>query len=145
MRYQRHSSYKEGSNRIFAIRLERFCGPVAISPPIADHDVIKLVNTAMPECNGQCRRGDLVMRTVISDAPPPRRLHWQAALTYSPYQSLSPVIWQHRFVSEMPMTSWSCGAKLRLTEFGANTARGRRARAVSKTITYSRCASSSSA
>jgi len=80
------------------------------------------------------------MRTVISDAPPPRRLHWQAALTYSPYQSLSPVIWQHRFVSEMPMTSWSCGAKLRLTEFGANTARGRRRRAVSKTITYSRCA-----
>jgi hypothetical protein len=88
--------------------------------------------------------GGLVMRTVISDAPSPRRLHWQAALTYSPYQSLSPVIWQHRFVSEMPMTSWSCGAKLRLTEFGANTARGRRRRAVSKTITYSRCASSSS-
>jgi hypothetical protein len=54
------------------------------------------------------------MRTVSSAALPPH-LHWQAAFTIQTYQTLSPVVWQHAFVSDTPMTNWSGCAGLLLT------------------------------
>ena len=40
------------------------------------------------------------MRTAISTAAPPRHLRWQAAFTTKAYQTLSPVVWHHAFVSD---------------------------------------------
>lgn len=60
------------------------------------------------------------MRSVILDAAMPRPLRWQAALTNKPYQALSPVIWQHRFISDKPMTNWTCGVRLSLIELNGN-------------------------
>ena len=56
------------------------------------------------------------MRTTIIAASP-RPLHWQAAFTMKTYsaQVLSPVVWQHVFVSETPMTNWYGGSSLFLT------------------------------
>lgn len=53
--------------------------------------------------------------TVIAASPQP--LHWQAALTMKAYtaQILSPVVWQHVFVSDTPMKSWCGGSSLFLT------------------------------
>ena len=52
------------------------------------------------------------MRTAVSNAASPRRLHWQAAFTTKNYQASSPVFWQHVFVSDTPMTNWSGGSSL---------------------------------
>ena len=49
------------------------------------------------------------MRTAISTAAPPRHLRWQA------YQTLSPVVWHHAFVSDTHMTNWRGGSNLFLT------------------------------
>jgi hypothetical protein len=55
------------------------------------------------------------MRTDISTAAPPRHLRWQAAFTIQAYQTLSPVIWHHAFVSDTQMTNWCGGRDLILT------------------------------
>ena len=55
------------------------------------------------------------MRTAISTAAPPRRLRWQAALTIKGYQTLSPVVWHHAFVSDTNMTNWRGGSDRFLT------------------------------
>jgi hypothetical protein len=52
------------------------------------------------------------MRTVISNAAAPRRLHWQAAFTIKPYRTLTPIVWQHAFMSDRRMTNWSGGSDL---------------------------------
>jgi hypothetical protein len=61
---------------------------------------------------GHLTRGGLVMRTAISIAAPPRRLRWQAAFTIKGYQTLSPVVWHHAFVSDTNMTNWRGGSEL---------------------------------
>jgi hypothetical protein len=55
------------------------------------------------------------MRTAISTAAPPRHLRWQAAFTTNAYQTLSPVVWHHAFVSDTNMTNWRGGSDLFLT------------------------------
>ena len=55
------------------------------------------------------------MRTAISTAAPPRHLRWQAAFTIKAYQTLSPVVWHHAFVSDTNMTNWRGGSDLFLT------------------------------
>ena len=55
------------------------------------------------------------MRTAISTAAPPRHLRWQAAFTIKAYQTLSPVVWHHAFVSDTRMTNWCGGSDLFLT------------------------------
>jgi len=55
------------------------------------------------------------MRTAISTAAPPRRLRWQAALTIKGYQTSSPVVWHHAFVSDTNMTNWRGGSDRFLT------------------------------
>ena len=55
------------------------------------------------------------MRTAVSTAAPPRRLRWQAAFTIKAYQTLSPVVWHHAFVSDTHMTDWCGGSDLFLT------------------------------
>jgi hypothetical protein len=55
------------------------------------------------------------MRTAISTAAPPRHLRWQAAFTIKAYQTLSPVVWHHAFVSDTHMTNWRGGSDLFLT------------------------------
>ena len=59
--------------------------------------------------------GGLVMRTAVSTAAPPRHLRWQAAFTIKAYQTLSPVVWHHAFVSDTHMTNWCGGSDLFLT------------------------------
>jgi hypothetical protein len=54
------------------------------------------------------------MRTAVCYAASPRRLPWQAAFTTNPHQASSPVVWQHVFVSDIPMTNWSAGSSLLL-------------------------------
>ena len=61
---------------------------------------------------GHLTRGGLVMRTAIPIAALPRRLRWQAAFTIKPYQTLSPVVWHHAFVSDTNMTDWRGGSEL---------------------------------
>ena len=56
--------------------------------------------------------GGLVMRTAISSAALPRHLRWQAAFTIKAYQTLSPIIWHHAFVSDTHMTNWRGGSDL---------------------------------
>jgi hypothetical protein len=58
--------------------------------------------------------GGLVMRTA-TPAAPPRHLRWQAAFTIKAYQTLSPVVWHHAFVSDTGMTNWRGGSDLFLT------------------------------
>jgi hypothetical protein len=55
------------------------------------------------------------MRTAISTAAPPRHLRWQAAFTIKAYQTLSPVVWHHAFVSDTNMTNWRGGSDRFLT------------------------------
>jgi hypothetical protein len=55
------------------------------------------------------------MRTAISSAAAPRRFHWQAAFTTKPYRTLTPIVWQHAFVSDRRMTNWSGGSDLLLS------------------------------
>jgi hypothetical protein len=57
----------------------------------------------------------LVMRTASSTEAPPHRLRWQAAFTIKAYQTLSPVVWHHAFVSDTNMTNWRGGSDLFLT------------------------------
>jgi hypothetical protein len=52
------------------------------------------------------------MRTAISTAAPPRHLHWQAALAIKAYQTLTPLVWHHTFVSDTHMTNWCGGSDL---------------------------------
>lgn len=52
------------------------------------------------------------MRTAVSNAESPRHLQWQAAFTPKSYQTLSPVVWQHAFVSDTRMTNWFGGSSL---------------------------------
>ena len=54
------------------------------------------------------------MRTA-TPAAPPRHLRWQAAFTIKAYQTLSPVVWHHAFVSDTHMTNWRGGSDLFLT------------------------------
>jgi hypothetical protein len=54
------------------------------------------------------------MRTA-TPAAPPRHLRWQAAFTIKAYQSLSPVVWHHAFMSDTHMTNWRGGSGLFLT------------------------------
>ena len=49
------------------------------------------------------------MRTA-TPAAPPRHLRWQAAFTIKGYQTLSPVVWHHAFVSDTHMTNWRNGS-----------------------------------
>jgi hypothetical protein len=108
--------YQEGSERISARHVEIFCRLVAISPPTLDQDVIKSPSASLPVGKGQLTRvGGLVMRTAISTAAPPRHLRWQAAFTIKAYQTLSPVVWHHAFVSDTHMTNWCGGSDLFLT------------------------------
>jgi hypothetical protein len=109
--------YQEGSERIAARHLEIFCRLVAISPPTLDDDVIRLPSaSSLPVGKGQLTRvGGLVMRTAISTAAPPRHLRWQAAFTTNAYQTLSPIVWHHAFVSDTNMTNWRGGSDLFLT------------------------------
>jgi hypothetical protein len=59
------------------------------------------------------------MRT-IAVAAPPRPLLWQAAFTCETYTAQSPIIWQHVFVSDAPMTNWSAGSSRFLTWVAKN-------------------------
>lgn len=52
------------------------------------------------------------MRTTVASATVPRR--WLAALTATPYRSLTPPVWQHTFVSDRPMLNWSGSTSLLL-------------------------------
>jgi hypothetical protein len=47
------------------------------------------------------------MRSTVIAALP-RNFCWQAASTKA-YAAQSPVIWHHRFVSDIPMTNWAEG------------------------------------
>ena len=72
--------------------------------------------SSLPVGKGQLTRvGGLVMRTAISTAAPPRHLRWQAAFTTKAYQTLSPIVWHHAFVSDTHMTNWRGGSDLFLT------------------------------
>jgi hypothetical protein len=53
------------------------------------------------------------MRTMTSSVASPRCLRWQAGFTQT-YQTLTPVVWHHAFVSDTDMTSWSGGSSLLL-------------------------------
>jgi len=55
------------------------------------------------------------MRTTTIAASRP--LHWQAAFTMKTYtaETVSPIVWQHVFVSDTPMTNWCGGSSLVLT------------------------------
>ena len=71
------------------------------------------------------------MRTVDSNAASPRHLHWQAAFNTAPYRTLSPVIWQHSFVSQSSMTNWSGGKDLLVKWVADNSPQGTERRATS--------------
>ena len=72
--------------------------------------------SSLPVGKGQLTRvGGLVMRTAISTAAPLRHLRWQAAFTTKAYQTLSPIVWHHAFVSDTHMTNWRGGSDLFLT------------------------------
>jgi hypothetical protein len=70
------------------------------------------------------------MRTTGSNAASPRDLHWRAAFTTKAYQTLSPVFWQHLFVSDTHMTNWSGGSSLFLNWAAEKWAPGRRRRRI---------------
>jgi hypothetical protein len=55
------------------------------------------------------------MRATATTRPQPS--HWQAALTMKPYtaETASPIVWQHVFVSDTPMTNWCGGSSLLLS------------------------------
>ena len=55
------------------------------------------------------------MRTIPISASSP--LRWQAAFTMKTYAAeiLSPIVWQHVFVSNTPMTNWCGGSSLVLS------------------------------
>jgi len=55
------------------------------------------------------------MRTTAIAASRP--LHWQAAFTMKTYtaETVSPIVWQHVFLSDTPMTNWCGGSSLLLT------------------------------
>ena len=53
------------------------------------------------------------MRTMTSSVASPRCLRWQAGFAIT-YQTLTPVVWHHAFVSDTDMTSWSGGSNLLL-------------------------------
>ena len=113
----RSRRYQEGNGRRRARHLDIFCRLVAISPPTLDVDVIRSPSaSSLPVGKGQLTRvGGLVMRTAISTAAPPRHLRWQAAFTIKAYQTLSPVVWHHAFVSDTCMTNWRGGSDRFLT------------------------------
>jgi hypothetical protein len=64
------------------------------------------------------------MRTAVSNAASLRRLRWQAAFAKT-YRTSSPVLWQHLFVSDTPMTNWSGGSSLFLNWAAEKTPPGR--------------------
>ena len=64
------------------------------------------------------------MRTAVSNAVSLRRLRWQAAFAKT-YRTSSPVLWQHVFVSDTPMTNWSGGSSLFLNWAAEKTPEGR--------------------
>jgi hypothetical protein len=113
----RSRRYQEGNGRRRARHPDIFCSLVAISPPTLDVDVIRSPSaSSLPVGKGQLTRvGGLVVRTAISTAAPPRHLRWQAAFTIQAYQTLSPVIWHHAFVSDTHMTNWRGASDLTLT------------------------------
>ena len=79
--------------------------------PILRRDVIQsLLSSHGLWLGGLSRVGGLVMRTGIFSAASPRRLRWQAAFTIEPYQSLTPFVWHHTFVSDARMTNWRGGS-----------------------------------
>jgi hypothetical protein len=84
------------------------------------------------------------MRTVVSNAASPRQLYWQAAFTTNAYQTLSPVVWQHAFVSDTHMTNWSGGSDLFLTWVADKSPRGRRRRPTTRAIAFRQLFRSSS-
>ena len=98
-------------------RSKCFCRLVAISPPTLDHDVIKCHWSSRCQLGqGELTRvGGLVMRTAVSNAASPRHLRWQAAFTIKAYQTLSPIVWHHAFVSDTDMKNWCGGSDLILT------------------------------
>jgi hypothetical protein len=55
------------------------------------------------------------MRTTAIAASRP--LHLQAAFTMKTYtaETVSPIVWQHVFLSDTPMTNWCGGSSLLLT------------------------------
>jgi hypothetical protein len=55
------------------------------------------------------------MRTTAIAASRP--LHGQAAFTMKTYtaETVSPIVWQHVFLSDTPMTNWCGGSSLLLT------------------------------
>ena len=60
------------------------------------------------------------MRTTAIAASRP--LHWQAAFTMKTYtaETVSPIVWQHVFLSDTPMTNWCGGSSLLLTRVVKN-------------------------
>ena len=64
------------------------------------------------------------MRTA-TPAALPRHLRWQAAFTIKAYQTLSPVVWHHAFVSDTHMTNWRGGSDLFLTWVSDSSPDGR--------------------
>ena len=54
------------------------------------------------------------MRTAISTAASPWHLR-QAAFTIKAYQTLSPIVWHHAFVSDIHMKNWRGNSDLILT------------------------------
>jgi len=72
------------------------------------------------------------MRTAISTAAPPRRLRWQAALTIKGYQTSSPVVWHHAFVSDTNMTNWRGGSIRFLSWFSDGSPDGKPRRLTSE-------------
>ena len=111
-----------------------FCRLVAISPPTLDDDVIRSpLASSLPVGKGQLTRvGGLVMRTAVSTAAPPRHLRWQAAFTTKAYQTLSPIVWHHAFVSDTHMTNWRGGSDLFLTWVSDGSPEGKTRRLTSR-------------
>jgi hypothetical protein len=89
-----------------------FQAPVALSPPIADQDMIRSEAFSVSK---QVTEWGPSMRTSVANAASPRRLRWQAAFTTKTYETLSPVVWLHAFVSDTHMTNWSGGSGLLLS------------------------------
>lgn len=76
------------------------------------------------------------MHTTVSNAAPLRQLHWQAAFTTKAYQTSSPAVWQHVFVSDTRMTNWSGGSSLFLNWAAGKKALGRRRQLTSRGIAF---------
>ena len=128
--------YQEGTKRIPAIRLRRIftrCGNFATN---GNPDVIRSRSDSCRAGRGQSVSGGLVMRTAVSNAASPRHLHWQAAFTTKAYQTSSPVLWQHVFVSDTHMTNWSGGSSLFLHWAAEKRPPGKRRPCTSRVIAF---------